>query len=218
MMFEPLYLFLIRYKQIELPEIGVVSVQTQSARTRFIDREVLPPGYSFTFSSGTQPSTNKLNSWISHALDISETEAISRFNNFIYEIKRQLQDGKEVVWKGVGKFSKGLMNEIEFEPQKREFAFQQPVIAEKVIRENAKHAVLVGEREKTASEYSEILEEREEVTTSRTNWWIWPVALIVLSLIFIGWYFSENGVKASSSSNTERSTPKAAPSGFYYSK
>jgi nucleoid DNA-binding protein len=216
-MLETLYLFLIRHKQIELPEIGVVSVHIQSAKTKFIDREVLPPGYSFAFSSRVPHATNKLTGWIAHALDISETEAISRFNNFIYEIKMQLQDGKEVVWKGVGKFSKDLMNEIKFEPQKRAFAFQQPVIAEKVIRENAKHAVLVGEREKTASEYSEIIEEREEPTT-RSNWWIWPVALIVLSLIFIGWYFSENGIKASSSSNTERSTPKTAPSGFYYSK
>ena len=217
-MFEPLYLFLIRYKQIELPDIGVVRVQTQPARIKFIDREVLPPVSSFTFSSKVQGPPNKLTNWVAHSLNISETEADSRLNHFINDIKNQLQDGKEVVWKGVGKFSKDLMNEIKFEPQEKTFGFQQAVIAEKVIRENARHAVLVGEREKTAAEYSEIIEERENVILSKTNWWIWPVALIVLSLIFIGWYFSENGIRGSSSSSNEKSTPKAAPSGFYYSK
>jgi nucleoid DNA-binding protein len=218
MMFEKLYLFLIRYRQVELPGIGVVSLQIQPAKTKFIDREVLPPAYFFQFSTREKSTTSKLSGWIAHAWNISETDADSRFNDFISGIRRQLQEGKEVVWAGVGKFSKDLMNEIKFEPQKRALAFQQPVIAEKVIRENARHAVLVGEREKTASEYSEIIEESAEVTTPRTNWWIWPTALIILSLIFIGWYFSENGVRASSSSNTEKSIPKEAPPAFYFSK
>jgi hypothetical protein len=213
-MFEMLYLFLIRHKQICLPEIGLISLQIQSAKKKFIDREVLPPVYFFTLSPANQPVANKLFTWLSHALGISETEAIARFNDFAFEIKKQLQDGKEVIWKGVGKFSKGLMNEIEFESEKKELSFQQAVVAEKVIREHARHTMLVGEKEKTGSEYSEIIEETKEVTLSRPNWWIWPVALIVLSLIFIGWYFSENGIRPSSSSNTEKLIPKDAPPGF----
>ena len=218
MMFQTLYLFLIRNKQLCLPEIGVISLQLQPAKTKFIDRSVLPPGYSFRFSIMDQASTNKLTNWIAHELNISETEAIARFNDFVYEIKKQLQEGKEVVWNGVGKFSKGLMNEIEFESEKKALAFYQPVLAEKVIRDHARHIVMVGEREKTASDISEIMAETEGTAVSRTNWWVWPVALLVFSLIFLGWYFSEHGIKPSSSANTERSIPKDAPSGFYFSK
>ena len=217
-MFQTLYLFLIRHKQISLPGIGVISLQLQTAKTKFIDHEVLPPGYSFAFSSKDQSSTQKLPDWIAHAQGISETEANDRFKEFVDEIKKQLQDGKEIIWTGVGKLSKGLMNEIEFEPEKKELAFLQPVIAEKVIREHARHVVVVGEREKTASEYAVIIKESEEPISLRANWWIWPVALIILSLIFIGWYFSENGVTVSSTSNVEKFTVREAPSGFYFSR
>ena len=151
-------------------------------------------------------------------MNISESEAIQRFNSFVAGLTSQLQDGKTISWLGVGKFSKGLMNEIEFESEETAFAFQQPVVAEKVIRENAKHVVVVGEREKTGSNIAEVLAEPEELKTNRTTWWVWPVILIVLSLFFIAWYFSENGVRASSSSNTEKSIPNEAPQGFNFSK
>jgi hypothetical protein len=214
-MFETLYLFLARYKQLCLPGIGVVSLEITPAKTKFVDRAVLPPEYSFRFSPAGQPPGNKLFHWIAYHLDISESEASAKFNEFISDVKNQLEDGKKVFWQGVGNFSKGLMNEIEFESVKNDFLFQQPVLAEKVIRENAKHVVVVGEREKTGSDISEILAE-PEVPGTKTVWWIWPVVLIVLSLFFIGWYFSENGVKASSSSNTEKSVPKDAPQGFNF--
>ncbi len=218
MMFETLYHYLIRYKQISLPEIGLIMVQTRSAKTKFIDRSVLPPEYYFTVKTTNQPPANRLFTWLAAALGISETEAIARFNEFAYEIKKQLQEGKEVVWKGVGKFRKGLMNEIEFNSEYPELAFHQPVHAEKVIREHARHLVVVGEREKIASDISEIMAKPEEAARPGGAWWTWPVVLVVLSLFFIGWYFSENGVNVSSSSNTETFTPKEAPSGFYFSK
>jgi len=217
-MFQTLYLFLIRHKQISLPGIGVISLQPISAKIKFIDREVSSPGYSFAFSPQDRPSTHKLSSWIAHALGTSETEANDRFNEFVDEMKKQLQEGKEIIWSGVGKMSKGLMNEIEFSPEIKKLAFQQPVVAEKVIREHARHVVVVGGREKTASEYAEIIDQTEEGTVARSNWWIWPVALIVLSLIFIGWHFSENGVNVSSTSNVEKFTIQEAPPGFYFSR
>ena len=110
------------------------------------------------------------------------------------------------------------MNEIEFEPEKKVPVFQQPVAAEKLTREHAKHVVVVGERERTGSDISEIMAEPKEQVNRRSTWWIWPAALIFLSIIFIAWYFSENGANASSTSNTEKSTPNEAPSGFYFSK
>lgn len=216
-MFETLYLFLLRNKQVCLPEIGVINLKIESAKTKFIDREVLPPVYSFSLSQSNTIVSNKLFAWLSTAFNVSETEAIARFNDFVFELKKQLQEGRTVSWNGVGKFSKGLMNEIEFVAEKRSLSFQQPVVAEKVIREHAKHLVVVGEREKTASDISEIMT-GDEIETPRSNWWIWPVALIVLSLIFLGWYFSENGVNASSTSNTNQTTPQEAPAGFYFEK
>jgi hypothetical protein len=218
MMFETLYFFLLRHKQISLPEIGVVSLEIHSAKIKFIDRQVLPPVLSFGFSPVTKPVGNRIFSWLSHHLAITHEEAKDRFAGFISDLKKQLQEGKEIIWRGVGKFSKGLMNEVVFEPEKKLLAFQEPVVAEKVIRENVKHVVVVGEREKTGSDISEIMAEQEETIVTTNNWWIWPVALIVLSLIFLAWYFSENGIRASSSSNTEKSVPKEPPPGFYFSK
>ena len=37
----------------------------------------------------------------------------------------------------------------------------------------------------------------------RNLWWIFPLTLILLSLVFISWYFSKYGIESSSVRNTQ---------------
>jgi hypothetical protein len=131
------------------------------------------------------------------------------------QLKNELENGNAIVWNRLGTITKN-MSEIVFEPEQKEFAFYQSVHAEKVLRENVKHHLLVGEKERTASEISEVLREPNVSTIRKDVWWIWPVAIMVILLIYIGWYFSENGIKSSPTGNTQHVSAQESPSGFYF--
>jgi hypothetical protein len=67
-----------------------------------------------------------------------------------------------------------------------------------VIRVKAEHTVLVGEQEKTSLQMEEYFAESRP---GKSYLWLIAVILTVLSVMFIGWYFSEKGFSHSSAGN-----------------
>src|SRR4030095_11046666 len=118
-MYEVLYRFLVRYKSLDLPGIGTIALQTQPARSEFVDRSFAPPKYSFLFEKRERIPSEKLFSWIALHLNITESEAVIRFNDFIFDLNRQLKEGKEISWDHVGRFQKEITGEIKFEGANR---------------------------------------------------------------------------------------------------
>ncbi len=222
-MYESLYRFLIKYKRIDLPDIGAIVLQTQSAHSEFVSRSFLPPVYFFSFEKarltvsaepndqnkfgqGKEARLGKLFSWLAAINHISETEAADRFNDFVYDLKKELEAGKKITWEGVGVFKKETTGEIKFEGRKKESSGLGEVIAKKVIRENAEHTMLVGEVEKTSTQMTEMLSGDIDIKRKRSHWWLWPLVAIIMIVIFLGWYFSEHGISSSSTGNSHKIT------------
>jgi hypothetical protein len=218
MMFESLYLFLIRQKQLCLPGIGTLSLQTSPAVAEFVDRSFLAPQFSFVFEE-KEFSTKKIFSWLAASFGITEREAVIKFNDFLFDLKREVETGNRVTWNGVGSFSR-TAGGIVFHPEKKNARFQHPVVAEKVIRENAEHTMLVGEREKTSTQMTQMLSGKAPIAVEekRSHWWLWPLVLIIISFIFLGWYFSAHGVNVSSTGNSTHLKVDEAPPGFRFVK
>ncbi|HEY0434634.1 MAG TPA: hypothetical protein VGC95_12225, partial [Chitinophagaceae bacterium] len=90
--------------------------------------------------------------------------------------------------------------------------FRYPTVtARKVIRENVEHTMLVGERETTSTLMKELL--APSLITRRSHWWIWPLAIFLAGVIFLGLYFSMDG-NDHSTGNRHKITPANPPSGF----
>jgi hypothetical protein len=85
------------------------------------------------------------------------------------------------------------------------------VTAEKVIREKSEHSVRVGEDERTSAEMREFFNQPEE---KKNYWWAAALTVGILLTIFIGWYFSEHGMKASSTANGQKLTPVTSGSTY----
>lgn len=213
-MHESLYRFLIKYKEIALPGIGTITLRVQPAESEFVNRSFLPPKYSFVFEKGKENSSKKLFSWLSASCHITEREAVIRFNNFVFDWRKGLEAGKKITWTGVGSLRKNLSGEIQFDTASREFAFQEEVIAQKVLRENAEHTMLVGEREKTSTEMTEFLLHPPIIEKKANHWWVWPLAIILMTIMFLGWYFSEKGISGTSTGNNHRISPEEAPASY----
>ena len=202
-MYEALYSFLIRYKKIDLPGIGAIALQMQSSRSEFVNRSFLPPAYFFTLEKAKETPSRKLFSWLAANFSLTEREAVVKFNDFLFDFQKQLETGQQIAWDGVGVFKKESTGKIEFTSFKNDLPFLEEVIAEKVIRENAEHTVLVGEYEKTSTQMTEILS-GDIIEKQKLYWWVWPLAAIIILIIFLGWYFSEHGIGSSAMGNNQK--------------
>jgi hypothetical protein len=205
-MYEQLYQYLLLYKQLPLPGIGTFLIERKPAEADFANRTIHAPTYAITLHNETSSLPKKFFNWLAAVLNISERDAIVRFNDFAFELKKQIGSGAIIKWIGVGTLSNGLAGAVKFSPD-ADLIIEQSVVAEKIIRENYKHTVRVGEDERTSAEMVEMLNQPKK---KQSLWWAYALVLALLSFIFICWYFSEHGLNVSSTANGKKLTPADA--------
>jgi hypothetical protein len=198
MMYETLYQYFIQHKNLIVPGVGTFLLERKPAVSDFVNRQINPPSYLVIVRTSPESPTIHFFKWLATALHISDHDAIIRFNDFVFETKKQINDGASIDWHGVGTISKGLSGELKFSPVP-EIIIEKPVAAEKLIREKAEHMVRVGEDQKTSAEMTEML---NQPMVRKSFWWVTALALGLLALVFIGWYFYEYGIDISSIANT----------------
>jgi len=204
-MYAELYQYLIHYKKLPVPGIGTFLLDKKPASVDFPNRLLYPPVYEVGLQSIVQPPSRNFFSWLGTVLQVPERTAVIRFNDFVYELRQQVSAGNSIHWVGVGNISKGFAGEVKFIPDS--IVSEQPVKAEKVIREKAEHMVRVGEDERTSVEMEAMLSKTVE---KRSYWWVTAAVIALLAIMFIGWYFSEYGVSVMSTANTKKIIPAEA--------
>ena len=209
-MYQELYRYFILHKELVIPGIGTFTLHSKPAVFDFPNRTMNPRAYNISLQRGNGTPSKYFFNWLSGELNISERDAVIKFNDFVFDLKRQIASGAAILWHGIGKLEKDLSGEIKFTPSEGEIIFEEPVKAEKIIREDAKHIVKVGERERSSDEMIEILQ-HPEPEGKRSTWWVYALVIGLLAVIFIGWFFSTYGLKISTSANQYKSVPAEMP-------
>ncbi len=192
-----LYEFLLLNKKISLPGIGAISLRHYPSQLDISNRKIKSPSYYFIIETANDQPSKKLFEWLSSVLGISEWDAIRSVNDFSVSLKDKLSQSKEVYWQNVGLIKRDDKGALTLDSLVS-LQSEQPVTAEKVIREKAEHIVLVGEKEKTSLEMEEYF---AEVPVKRNYAWLIAVVLTVLAIMFIGLYFSEKGFSPAAAGN-----------------
>lgn len=206
MMYEELYRYFIQHNTLALPGVGTILLDRKPAENDFVNKLIHPPVYSVHFLAEADSPSLRFFKWLGAAFHISDHAAIIRFNDFVFDLRKQISGGDKIDWQGVGTFSKGPAGEVKFAPAIIP-AIEKPISAEKVIRERSEHFVRVGEQERTSVEMTEMLSKPE---VKKSNWLLIALTAVLVSLLFIGWYLSENGVDVSSTTNTMKIVPMEA--------
>ncbi len=157
-----------------LPGIGELLLITSSAEADFANNIIYPPVPEIIFIEDKQ-STRIFN----------EFSAVSEL------IKQELKSKNEARIEGVGTFTADRLNKIRFQPQKVNPAFLPQVPVERVIRQNAEHHILVGDKETTNKQMVEYFSERRPV---RDYWWIAAIVFLLIAIAVIGYYIYEHGL------------------------
>jgi hypothetical protein len=193
------YLFL--HKSIPIPGLGTICMENQAATIDASTRTIHPPVYRFRFDKFFDSPDKDLFAYLSAQQKISDYEALRQYNDFAYSLRDRLNYFREAPWEGLGILKKDDMGEIHFESSILNPSFLQPVPAEKVVRTNAKHMLLVGDRERSSREMSDWF--AEEPIHGNRLWWL--VALVggIAAALIIMFHFSSRGWNVESTGNQQ---------------
>jgi hypothetical protein len=187
-MYQQLYRYLIQHQQLQLPGIGTLSIQQADAVVNVVDHSITAGTYQVKLhKDNTITVPVKLYNWVAGVFNITEREAIVKYNDFVFDLQRQLQQGATINWQQVGVLSGGLAGDIKFDSAVKQFTTGHAVTAHKVKRDQALHTLRVGEQEKTSAEMIEMLAPQ---TAPRDTWMIVAYILVGLSLAFVIWYLA----------------------------
>jgi hypothetical protein len=193
------YLFL--HKSIPIPGLGTICMESQAAAIDASTRTIHPPVYRFRFDKFSDSPDKDLFAYLSAQQKISDYEALRQYNDFAYSLRDRLNYFREAPWEGLGILKKDDMGDIHFESSILNPSFLQPVPAEKVVRTNAKHMLLVGDRERSNREMSDWF--AEEPIHGNRLWWL--VALVggIAAALIIMFHFSSKGWNVESTGNQQ---------------
>jgi hypothetical protein len=206
MMYAELYQYLLLHNKLPVPGIGTFLLEKSPAQVEFANKRINSPAYTISLQAVAASPVSGFFTWLGNKLQITERDAVLKFNDFAYDMKRQVDHGDIIIWNGVGTITKGLGGEVKLATTVSSISYEVAVPAMKVIREKAEHTVRVGEDQKTSAEMVEML---SHIEAKRSYWWAYALAIAVLSFMFIGWHFSKNGIKVSSTANNQIVTPVA---------
>jgi hypothetical protein len=224
--------YLILHKSINIPGIGTITVETQPAVTDFINRQIYPPKYVYRFDKYFDSPGKDFFNYLAAIQRIPDYDAIKQYSDFAQDMRSSIKTNEKVLWKDVGYFKHNISGEVEFEPLEEAVALYEPVVAERIMRTNVSHAMLVGDQEKTSHEMTELLSEektrqvvierksqkivpeKESPTTvpekttlkagaQKKTWLVYASILFALALLILVIHFYTNGFSMRSVSNQQ---------------
>lgn len=198
------YLFL--NKSIPVSGLGTICLENIPATVDASTRTVQPPSFRYRFDKFYDSPDKNLFAFLSAQQNISDYEALRQYNDFAYALRDRLNYFREAQWEGLGTLKKDDMGDILFESLVSSPFFLQPVPAEKVVRSNAKHMMLVGDRQRSNREMSDWL--AEEPIHGNRLWWL--VALLggIAAALLMMIHFSSHGWNVGSTGNQILVQPK----------
>ena len=192
--------YLVLHKSISIPGLGTIYVERVPANSDFVNRQILPPGYQFRFDKYFDAPDKEFFSFLATEKHIADFEAIRLYNEWAYDFRNRLKGEQPVEWKGVGQLHQDSNGEIHFEPQKSYRIPLRPVPATRVVRTNAVHSMLVGDKETTTLAMSEML--TEEIS-GKKRWWIYALVIALVAAGILIYRFSKDGINPEATGNSQ---------------
>ncbi len=200
-----LYSYLLQHKSISIPGLGTIFVERSPARVDFPNKRLLPPKFKFGFDKYFDAPDKEFFGYLSNQKAMADYEAMRWYNEWAFDLRNQIKTDHPVTLPGVGVLKKDLSGEIIFEPQSVVNSWLDPAPATKVIHSDARHTLLVGDREINSGDMSEWLGSSSDVKhVEKESWWVYAMILAAIALIVLFFHLYKNGLELNSTGNRQR--------------
>lgn len=190
--------YLLEYKTVTVPNVGTLHLVQESPRLNIAEKRIDPPFYTVEIKEEEAPSDHQLNYLRSFAVNDALATKLELFGN---SLQQKIKDGG-FDWKGLG------LIKSDTQRLSLDVAALQPIVAEKVIRQDARHTVLVGDREVVSANLSEhnadafVSKKKRDVSVT-VGWILLLLSVLAIALVL---YLGKLAANASGS--------KLPPTGF----
>ncbi len=174
--------FLFRYGFCPLPSVGSLQITTDASKLLIGEHSIAAPRSKIQLLAQEQ-SRQPLVEYIANTQAISEYAANENLEKFVSEIKN-LKDQDDLLIGEAGKFEVDENGYLIFTEQKIFTNYFPEVKANRVLRANQSHEILVGDKETTNERMTEYFS--NEKTTGTSKLWLWIcLALIIIAALVI---------------------------------
>ena len=182
---------LVRYfaenNECPLPGIGSIVLKETQAHIDFGGRTIESPKSTLQFSK-KEISDVALLSLIQNEYQCDYYSAKEKLKQFVESVTA-LPARSRMSIGALGTLRKNDSNEIELEEFSNLSLYQEDIPAQKLVKYNAPHAILVGDKETTREAMQEYYE--EDVPLWKSKWWIAAVVILAISagLILLHYFY-----------------------------
>jgi nucleoid DNA-binding protein len=201
--------YLFQHRSISIPGLGTLYMERIPARTDFVNRQLLPPAFTFRFDKYFDAPDKDFFGYLASKQHLPDFEVMKWYNEFAYELRTRIRNREEAVWEGLGVFQADENGDIFFVPDQRKSPSIHPVPAVRILRENSEHHLLVGDMERTNTEMPELL---TEVHVERESWWTYALIIAAVALTICCFQLFRNGMKFSAIGNQQSVPERNMPS------
>lgn len=177
--------YLIQHKKVCIPYVGMFEIVQQPPQLNVVDQIITPP--AFTIKHWAKDAVPE-HQFLFFASAENEKETIEQeLFSFGERLKNKIQQSS-FHWKGFGTLHY-VEDEIIFEAEEICCLSLQNIAAQKVLRENAQHQVLVGDKKMSSNEIADALNQVQQ----KHDWYMiagWTLLIIALLSILIILYFN----------------------------
>lgn len=185
--------YLLQNGSVSIPGLGTIYVERVPAQSDFVNRQILPPGYHYRFDRYFDSPAKDLFTFISACSGVPDYEAMKLYNEWALGLRNSISAGNAAALDGIGSISRDDRGEIIFDPVGELPTHLVAVPAERIIRSNISHNLLVGDLETTNTEMSDYY---QGVHRERESWWIYALIIAAVALTAIFFHYYNNGAAA----------------------
>ena len=198
--------YLAQFNKLSIPGLGTIYLERIPAQSDFINKQLLPPSYRYRFDKYFDVPDKEFFSFFAASKEIPDYEAIRQYNEWAQHFRDSITPYQAVEWKEVGKLYRDVSGEVVFESYNAVKSYLTQIPAVRVIRTNVEHTVLVGDREVSTKEMSELLGEPPPIEThvEKESWLVYALIIAAIACVVIFFHFYKNGLTPGSFGNQQK--------------
>jgi hypothetical protein len=185
-MLNSFYKYLILHDHAGIPGIGNFSVERSPASIN--GNDIHPPLQSIVFAQGSALTDKQFYRFLSDETGLSEVDSVRKFQDFAYQLRKDIQSHPHVTLKGLGILKRNVTGGIVFEPAVPANQYFSRIGLPPVINKGK----IIHQDEETTVNGVEA--HAEEAIIKKDRWWIWALLLAVLAIAVIGYFIMQGDI------------------------